>query len=190
MQGGSNRKLSRDNDSPIQLTLQTLCEGYIPALSAYEGGSLAEAASVCLHVSGHRSPVVITIRGAFRGKRALSFLEVTDQMDRTHGDPEVAVERGACAIAILLLCALTNYTVVYRSYKGTGVDYFLGHKGDFLFQNKARLEVSGIGNGSDADIRRRKKIKLEQVLRSDASQLPAIVVIVEFSRPVVEVVQA
>jgi hypothetical protein len=161
----------------------------MPALSAYEGGSLAEAASVCLKANTHRSPVSLTVRGDYKRSASLTFLEVTDQMHRTHGDPEVATERGACAIAILLVCALSGYTVVHRSYKGTGVDYFLGHRNDFLFQKTARLEVSGIGNGSETDIRRRKKVKLEQTQRSDASQIPAMVVIVEFSRPVAEVVQ-
>lgn len=161
----------------------------MPAISAYEGGSLAEAASVCLKANAHRSPVSLIVRGDYKRSASLTFLEVTDQMNRTHGDPEVATERGACAIAILLVCALSEYTVVHRSYKGTGVDYFLGDRSDFLFQQKARLEVSGIGNGSKTEISRRKKIKLEQTKRSDALQIPAIVVIVEFSEPVAEVVQ-
>lgn len=161
----------------------------MPALSIYEGGSLAEAASVCLNANAHRSPVLLSVRGDYKRSVSLTFLEVTDQMHRTHGDPDVATERGACAIAILLVCALSEYTVVHRSYKGTGVDYFLSHSNDFLFQNSARLEISGIGNGSETDIRRRKKSKLAQTERSDALQIPAIVVIVEFSRPVAEVVQ-
>ena len=161
----------------------------MPALSIYEGGSLAEAASVCLQARAHTSPVSLTVRGNYRRSVSLKFLDVTDQMRRTHGDPEVAVERGACAIAVLVVCALREYTVVQRSYKGTGVDYFLGDRSDFLFQRKARLEVSGIGAGSETDIRRRKKTKLEQTERSDAMQIPAIVAIVEFSRPLAEVAQ-
>lgn len=174
---------------PLKLSLQTLCEGDMPALSAYEGGSLAEAASVCLKANAHHSPVAFAVRGDYQHSASVTFLEVTDQMQRTHGDPEVATERGACAIAILLVCALSEYTVIHRSYKGTGVDYFLGDRNDFLFQKKARLEVSGIDNGSEMEIQRRKKIKLEQTQRSDALQIPAIVVIIEFSRPVAEVVQ-
>ena len=150
---------------------------------------MAEAASVCLKANGHGSPVTFAVRGKYECSAALTFLAVTDQMHRTHGDPDVATERGACAIAILLVCTLSEYTVVHRSYQGTGVDYFLGHKSDFLFQHKARLEVSGINTGSETDIRRRKRIKLEQAQRSDALQIPAIVVIVEFSRPMAEVVQ-
>ena len=161
----------------------------MPALSANEGGSLAEAASVCLDANSHHSPITLVVRGDFQRIVSLSFLEVTEQLRRTHGDPDAATERGACAIAILLVCNLREYTVVLRSYKGTGVDYFLGNKDDFLFQNSARLEVSGIAKGTEADIRRRKKTKLEQTVRSDTSQLPAIVVIVEFSRPLAEVVE-
>jgi hypothetical protein len=110
-------------------------------------------------------------------------------MHRTHGDPEVAVERGACGIAIVLVTAMSGYTVVHRSYKSTGVDYFLGDREDFLFQSKARLEVSGILRGSEREVRRRIKSKVEQTKQSDAMQIPAVIVIVEFSRPVVKVVQ-
>lgn len=161
----------------------------MPALSAHEGGSLAEAASICLEASAHISPVALLVRGDYNQTISLKFLPVNDQMRRTHGDPDVATERGACAIAILLLSALREYTLVQRSYKGTGVDYFLGRKDDFLFQNSARLEVSGIRRGSEAEIRRRMRVKLEQTERSDASQLPAIIVIIEFSRPLAEVAQ-
>ena len=161
----------------------------MPALSADEGGSLAEAASVCLQAKAHDSPVSLAVRGDYEHSVSLTFFEVTDQMKRAYGDPEAAVERGACAIAILLICALREYTVIQRSYKGTGVDYFLGERGDFLFQKKARLEVSGIGVGSEMDIRRRKKMKIEQTKRSDAMRIPAIVVIIEFSGPVAEVAQ-
>ena len=125
--------MKKQNPSPLELSLQTLCEGDLPALSAYEGGSLAEAASVCLNANAHRSPVLLTVRGHYRRNASLSFLDVTDQMKRSHGDPDIATERGACAIAILLICTSSEYTVVHRSYKGTGVDYFLGHKDDFLF---------------------------------------------------------
>jgi hypothetical protein len=139
--------LKRQNHSPIELSLETLCEGEMPALSAYEGGSLAEAASVCLKANVHSSPVSLTVRGDYQCTSSLTFLEVTDQMCRTHGDPEVATERGACAIAILLVCALSEYTVVHRSYKETGVDYFLGDRNDSYFSTKrvSKCRVSAMG---------------------------------------------
>jgi hypothetical protein len=49
--------------------------------------------------------------------------------------------------AILLMRALTGYTVIERSRKGTGFDWWLGTE-DNLFQGKVRLEVSGILRGT------------------------------------------
>lgn len=109
-------------------------------------------------------------------------------MRRTYGDPDENTEEGACGLALLLLISLTNYTVVRRSRKGTGIDYFLGDANDFLFQNTARLEVSGIGKGTEQEIKRRVKQKKEQSEQSDHLTIPVYVVIVEFSRPVAEVI--
>jgi hypothetical protein len=51
--------------------------------------------------------------------------------------------------------------------------------------SKYRVLAKGARQTSSAE----KKIKLEQSKRSDTLQIPAIVVIIEFSRPVAEVVQ-
>jgi hypothetical protein len=51
--------------------------------------------------------------------------------------------------------------------------------------SKFPVSVTGAKRTSGAE----KKIKLEQTQRSDALQIPAIVVIVEFSRPMAEVVE-
>ena len=68
-------------------------------------------------------------------------------MRRTHNDLQDATEAGACGLAILLVQLFVGYTVVERSVKGTGFDYWLGSENDALFQNKARLEASGILRG-------------------------------------------
>lgn len=57
------------------------------------------------------------------------------------------------------------------------------------FQNKARLEVSGIRNGDQKIIKARVREKLTQTEVSDKTRLPAYVVVVEFGRPVAEVRQ-
>lgn len=76
-----------------------------------------------------------------------------------------------------------------RSRKGTGFDYWLGDEADMPFQNKARLEVSGIRNGDQKIIKARVREKLTQTEVSDKTRLPAYVVVVEFGRPVAEVRQ-
>ncbi len=105
-------------------------------------------------------------------------------MHRCWADDQEATEFGACGIAALLIHEFTDLTVTERSVKGTGFDYWLGTKSSEapLFQEKARLEVSGIRNGDDFALRRRVKEKTEQTKRLDGT-LPAYIIVVEFSTP-------
>ena len=105
-------------------------------------------------------------------------------MRRCWNDDEVATEYGAYGIATLLVPRITNLQVVERSKKGTGFDYWLGSsmETETLFQNKARLEVSGIRAGSEATIVGRVRKKLGQTVKSDAA-LSVMVIVVEFSGP-------
>jgi hypothetical protein len=108
-------------------------------------------------------------------------------------DKEEATEFGACAIAILVILDLTDYTVISRAAKGGGFDYWLGKEENDeelpSYQNKARLEVSGILRGNDSDIQSRVRKKLKQVEPSDDTTLPAYIVVVEFSKPLSLVVK-
>lgn len=84
----------------------------------------------------------------------------------------------------LVIPLFTEYQVIYRAPKGKGFDYWLGKKDEAtLFQNKVRLEVSGILKGNESDIKKRTNQKLKQTKRSDSSMLKAYAVIVEFSEP-------
>jgi len=56
------------------------------------------------------------------------------------------------------------------------------------FQEKARLEVSGIGKGSESDIKSRVNQKLKQITPSDDT-LPGYVAVVEFSSPYLHLVK-
>jgi hypothetical protein len=126
--------------------------------------------------------VHLRVDGELFGSYSVVFEPVTQQMIRCWNDDEVATECGAYAIAILLIVERTEYTVIERSRKGTGFDYWLGTDGDTLFQAKARLEVSGIRSGDERDIDRRSLRKQRQV-RPTSNPLPAYVVIVEFGTP-------
>jgi hypothetical protein len=74
---------------------------------------------------------------------------------------------------------------VERSAKGTGIDYWVGDGRDErgIFQRAARLEVSGILKGDKAKIAARFAQKTSQTRRSDKSEMPAYVVIVDFGGP-------
>ena len=84
---------------------------------------------------------------------------------------------------------LTDYTVIERSVKSTGIDYWLGFEDDMLFQRKARLEISGILNGDERTINARVKTRLSQTGQSDSTKLPAFVFIVEFGTPTAKTVK-
>lgn len=171
---------------PETLDLLELDEGRCPALTAHAGGTLREAASVCLESRHHASGVNIAVDGDESRSYSLTWPGVTDQMKRTHNDLQDATRDGACGVAILVTKRITGLTVVEKSRKGTGFDYWLGEDDD-LFQNKARLEVSGIidAKGKVQPINARVKRKQKQTTRSDALKVAAYVVIVEFAKPIV-----
>ena len=154
------------------------------------GNALAQAGAICLESQHHTPGVLLSVRGG--GITANGY-----QLDWTPGDAgdsamwqyNRATEMGAEAVAILLIKSATPYRVHDAAALGTGFDFWLGDGSDILFQRKARLEISGIRNGSDADIARRSAAKLRQTRQSDDTQIPAYVVVVEFGRPLAEVHQ-
>lgn len=149
---------------------------------------LAEAAALCLEHQGHGNRVTLTVRGSYSGTVTVLRSRVDDQMRRCYADMQEATEFGACGIAILLIRERIGYTVIERSVKGTGFDYWLGHEDDLPFQNKARLEVSGILAGDDKQIAARVRRKSKQTAPTDGTALSAYIVVVEFSRPEARVV--
>lgn len=144
---------------------------------------------MCFDDQKHVSGAVIKIDGSFDREFSIVWQNVTDQMRRCWNDLEVTTENGAYAVALLLIKKLTDYTVVQRSRKGTGFDYWLGLKDDYLFQEMAKLEVSGIRNGTAKSISERKAIKIKQAQKTN-NQLESYVVIVEFSTPISHMVTA
>jgi hypothetical protein len=109
--------------------------------------------------------------------------EYNEQKARTYADMQYTTEHGAVCLSVMLTTTLTPYTVIERSRKGTGFDYWLGDKESVLFQKKARLEVSGILKGDDSVLKGRHAIKVDQTSKSDNLHIPAYVSVVEFSKP-------
>jgi hypothetical protein len=170
------------------LDLDDLAEGFahIPREC---GGTLAQAATVCLEGQGHVPGVVLRVEGSFLAVFPVHWpRSVTEAMRRYWNDPDVATEEGAYGLAILLIQALTGYTIVERARKGTGFDWWLGDD-DNLFQGKARLEVSGILRGGTRRINSRVAARSAQSERSAGSGLTGYVVVVEFGTPRAKVVR-
>src|ERR1700736_2971627 len=175
-------------EDAIALTLDSLVHGF-PHIPSEGGAMMAQAAAVCLDHQAHTSTVRLVADGAFTAAFSLSWSEgVTEAKRRFWNDLEEATQQGAYAVAILLIRALTGYTVIERSRKGTGFDWWLGTE-DNLFQRKARLEVSGILRGTTRRISSRIKARMGQTRQSDNLALTAYVVVVEFGTPRAKVVQ-
>ncbi len=135
--------------------------------------------------TGHSQGVEIIVSGDFTARFKLRWQAVTQQMLLCWNDQEVTTEQAAYGIAFLIIGQLTDLTVIERSSKGTGFDYWLGTidiGGESLFQNKVRLEVSGISKGNHSRVKARVKQKKDQTQPSDG-EFPAYIIVVEFSTP-------
>lgn len=108
-------------------------------------------------------------------------------MERSTDDLQEATEHGAECISVLYAIEHTPFTIVRRSRKKTGIDYWLGRKDDPIVFS-ARLEISGILNDCGS-LTSRKNKKLKQTNQSDDTGLPAFVSIVEFGTPAIEFVK-
>jgi hypothetical protein len=170
-----------------ELDLSELGVG-LPAITPAFGRVLAEAGGVCLESQGHSQGDLLQVIGDYDSRYSLAWPSVTEQAERCWNDPEVATEHGAVGLAILLAKKEIGYTVIERSRKGTGFDYWMGDETNIPFQSKARLEVSGIRCGDGRDVSARVKQKLRQTSQSDGA-LPAYIVVVEFGAPLAEVRQ-
>jgi hypothetical protein len=173
--------------SQIQvLNLQSLNQG-LPAITPAFGAAIAEAGAICLTDEAHAPEVILEVAGEFSTQFQLNWQPVTEQARRCWNDEEYTTEQAAYGIAFLLILQLTDLTVIERSRKGTGFDYWLGSQDSTAtlpFQRMARLEVSGIRKGNRSQINARVKQKIEQTGASDTEGLPAYIIVVEFSRPI------
>lgn len=156
----------------------------LPAISPAFGAFLVEAAEVCLHHGQHPATVRWEILGDHPAETQLLWAgELNEQVLNSWRDLPEATEYGATGMALLLVLAMTDLTVVKRSVKGTGFDYWLGKKetnGEENFQECVRLEISGILSGDNSTIKKRVLDKFRQTRRSDHLGLPALVIVTEF----------
>ena len=128
-----------------------------PNLTPAKGQSLAEAAVVCLKNRRHQPGKRLKVFGTQNVEYGLEWPMATNQMERTHNDLQDATEDGACAVALSLSFKMKGLTFIERSWKGPGFDYWIGKVAGGIFQNKTRLEVSGILKGEESEIQGRIK---------------------------------
>lgn len=172
-------------------------ESGMPGLTPACAKVLIEAAAVCLEEKKHKTGVLLSLSGLSTDAVVLEWNEVDEQQRNAHHDLQDATEYGACGLAILLVKQLTGKVVLQRSRKGSGFDYWVGDEsssevGDEnssdadLFAGKARLEISGILEGSRNSLNARVKQKKIQIQPS-RHMAPGLVAVAEFSNPIIHV---
>ena len=167
--------------------MNALGAGFAPAITPAIGNFMAEAGGVCLEHNRHPRGVRMSVAGDVHTNHELDWPLITDDArENAWLNLRVATEWGAAGIAALLANEEINYKVVKQSWTGTGFDYWLTDESDLL-PGKARMEVSGILSGGNAEINDRVRRKTKQTKSSDDSGLPAYVVVVEFSLPAAHV---
>jgi len=162
------------------LPLNPGSSGLLDGLAEYMGS----CAAVCLEKNSHASGVVMQVEGSAPTPLRLTWTELSPKHRLTCADIQEATEYGAYGVAILAVRETIGKTVLERSAKGPGFDFWVGDEEDdrLPFQKLARLEVSGILAGGDATIQARVKSKWKQVGASGKTP-PAIIAVVEFGRP-------
>ncbi len=161
------------------------------AITVGAGKEMSETTRVCLHHAAAATPAKCSVHfrrqrtgQAVVGRAKLKWTPPTAQELACHADSNAAAERAACGVTVLLTGALTHYQVISRSQRGHFCDYWMGPSGEMPFGRRAsRLEVSGILNGTDGQVRQRIKEKAKQLgkLKNKATW-PGYVSVVEFSR--------
>jgi hypothetical protein len=184
-------KRKKERKKPVSLSLDSLRQGHGAITPSY-GGVLAECAAVALESQAHQHDVKLSVAGAYRAGLNVSWQPTTLQMRQCHADEQVATEHGAYGVAVLVLRELTGLSVVSRSRKGTGFDFWVGEpNGSGLpFQDSGRMEVSGIRRGNKTTVRSRLRQKMLQTRRSEKTSLTAWAFVVEFGKPVCQVAKS
>lgn len=162
------------------LYLSLIKKRKMPGLSRNKAASLIEAAEVCLDYQGHKPGTELDVSGALYGHYLLHWKTPGDVVRDTYADMQEATGEGAVAVAIAIIVSITEYSVVRRAKKKTGFDYWLGQKQGSL---ETRLEISGVLDGTQAQIDRRLKKKMEQMIPSDNGGLPGYAVAIGFGQP-------
>jgi hypothetical protein len=166
------------------INLTEIRKGF-PGISLVACNNYYEACMVCLHRNQHRSGVKLEVKGDIDRPITLMWDDYFDnQINNTWQDEIYCTDHGAVCISTLLVKKYTEYTVIQRARIGTGIDYWLGKEDEIPFRNSARLEISGIWKETEQNnMKKRWNIKKRQTEKSDHSNFPVYISIVEFSTP-------
>ncbi len=173
----------------------------LPVMTDWYAEECYSALLICLEYHNHKSGTETDLHNLNETLVMLEMVKlelvwtkhIEDDDRRIWGGPSNAAERAGEGMAWLIIHEFTDYTVINRSLKKTGVDFWLGYKEDaekLVFQEKARVEAKGRTElKSYSKINRVLEKAVEQTEQSDSTNLPAYIVLTEFSRPEIYLVE-
>ena len=169
------------------IDLGDLGNGNVPGIPPDIGKFFEQAAVVRLESKDHQPGITLKVRGDNIRDYILNWTTVSEQTRRLLREADTTTENGAIGVAFAVVHRETGFAVSSAHGKGGGggFDYWLAD--ETTSHLKARLEVTGISEGTDADIRARKEQKIEQIERSDSWGFSGLIVVVEFRTPLAEV---
>jgi hypothetical protein len=159
-----------------------------PGISEGINITFREAIKVCLEINKHPQGKLFVIEGDVTNEFNIVW-EAANGLHKAWRDYQDTTEVAATGIAVHIILNHTDYTVIERSWKGTAFDYWLGKKSETdhsLFQNLAKLEVSGIlkeNEKNKLESRVNKKIEQVEKFKHKYPVAVAYIIIVEFSLP-------
>lgn len=164
-----------------------IVKSVVPDLTQSWSEERFSAALFCLDHNGHPAGTKIRLVARNEDAKLMWQTEVDQRIKNTYKDKQVAAEFGGEAMAVLFVSVFTDYKLVERSVKSTGIDYWLAEKSDtsslLIYQHPARLEVSGLMNGTTSEFKTRIKKKKAQTKRSEDTKLPAYIAVTDFGEP-------
>lgn len=166
------------------INLTEIKKGF-PGITPVACNAYYEACMVCLHRNKHIDGVILDLKGEVEAMVTLYWEDYFDeQIDRGWQDQIYCTDHGAVCLSAMLVKNYTEYTIIERARIGTGIDYWMGREEDIPFLNSARLEISGIFQESEQNtMDKRFNIKKKQTIKSDETQLPVYISIIEFGHP-------
>ena len=171
-------------------------KGGISGISRTYGAFLAEAIVVCLTAAGHKSSVKLKVGGDFDAEFELEWQEEIGAAELSSWrDLKEATEYAAMGLAVLLISALTIYSVFQRNEQGEDADFTMQEVSDpnialYDIVQKAHLEVSGIFAESFTNtLNMRILAKTKSLEKRVMPSLPVFIAVIEFSIPKAKIVE-
>jgi hypothetical protein len=161
----------------------------VPCLSEPMKEFLLEALLLVLTENAHDITTQLSIKiieGEYNEFTLIFNTGIISEKAKKCWEIEQATEKAAECIALIICSKLTKYHVIRRSRRKTGFDYWIGDEEEGLFQDRARLEISGIFKGTTKLVEKRFKEKSIQTHQSDDMGLPAYISVTEFSKPMTQ----